>query len=468
MERARTEGGNRWTKKLLDEEAKDPDRWGHSGFKELYKSELGIKSRRTRSRERPKGRRSRSRDRPEPAKTNRERGKEARASPDPRRRRSLSSSDKSVSGSRRRADLGKRAVNGKSNDRHPLNAKASRSSETRLSRTENLRRADGRKRDLSLKKDRLKRPSISRSKSRSRSPVRSSEKAPVKKTAEPTKRNAARRGPVSPPLNRYSRSRSSSRSSGSPIRRRASISESSQSSSSRSQSSMSRSSSSSSSSDRSSSSDSSRSRRRPVAKRRPPNNSPHAKTKQDRHREELQKSKHNHVKLPKRPSGDNKVKESIAKKWRERSDSRSTSNASSDSESDEIEEGEDDDVDRGDDQLKDAKPGNPPQRISLSERFGKLAQLSSQRRNLELVQLRIVAPVGGATNEKNVSVDETSAAPVISRKPTRERSAEPSAPPNNHHQHIEHHSYKHVHHHEEHPLPDERARDDRWRDWHER
>lgn len=27
MERARTEGGNRWTKKLLDEEAKNPERY---------------------------------------------------------------------------------------------------------------------------------------------------------------------------------------------------------------------------------------------------------------------------------------------------------------------------------------------------------------------------------------------------------------------------------------------------------
>ena len=95
-----------------------------------------------------------------------------------------------------------------------------------------------------------------------------------------------------------------------------------------------------------------------------------------------------------------------------------------------------------------------PIRLSLSERFGKLAQLSSQRRSLELVQLRIVAPIGAATNEKNVSVDESSAAPIISNPP-RPRSAD-----------VVLSMHKSL---PEEPIRrDERVRDDRWRDWHER
>jgi len=32
MERARTEGGSKWTKRLLDEEAKDPERYQKFAF----------------------------------------------------------------------------------------------------------------------------------------------------------------------------------------------------------------------------------------------------------------------------------------------------------------------------------------------------------------------------------------------------------------------------------------------------
>jgi len=170
-------------------------------------------------------------------------------------------------------------------------------------------------------------------------------------------------------------------------------------------------------------------------------------------------------------------------KHRPRSHSQSSSNASdSDSGEDDMEEGEYD----GKDHRKDVAPGSAKEAktdpsstgLSLSERFGKLAQLSSQRRHLDqLVQLKIVRPVTGAgSGEKNVSVDETSAAPVISRpRPDLMSSRlmellprQPAVP-------------------QHHPLPanvnrpppeefiphlmqDDRAREevDKWRDWHDR
>lgn len=173
-------------------------------------------------------------------------------------------------------------------------------------------------------------------------------------------------------------------------------------------------------------------------------------------------------------SSTNKV--SPVKKRRTHSDSDSSSNgSSSETEDDDVEEGEEEEegeggnAEDGPNVAKNSQTGNPTPRLSLSERFGKLAQLSSQRRNLELVQLRIVAPVGGTT-EKNVSIDETSAAPVISNaKIQRERSIEPSLPPVNHLVRVHHHHpIKNVHPPEEPIRTDERARDDRWRDWHER
>jgi hypothetical protein len=164
-------------------------------------------------------------------------------------------------------------------------------------------------------------------------------------------------------------------------------------------------------------------------------------------------------KTVKRPiSASNKVVSPV-KKRRALSESDSSSNeSSSETDDDDMEEGEEEeegeDTGEGPNAAKELKSGNLGSRLSLSER-------------LELVQLRIVAPVGGAaTTEKNVSIDEASAAPVISNaKAARERSIESSQPPINHHHH---HQIKHVHPPEEPIRKDERARDDRWRDWHER
>ena len=476
MERARTEGGNRWTKKLLDEEAKDPDRWGHSGFKEMYKNELGIsKSRRSRSREKASARRSRSRDRGnknDSGRTgnNRERsgGGGQRKNANPRKKRSVSSSDRSLDG-KFRSD--KRPSNGASDDRK--SDKISKSNITNRAATSVKKPADKR-RELTQRKDRVvkKRSPL---RSRSRSPLRQTEKNNSHTKKQVGKDKNTRRGPVSPPERR----RSYSGSSASPRRR--SDERSSRSSSSLSRSSFSRSSSSSSSSSESSTSSSSKEtnhRKRTAVKPRYPPTLLRVKAKeqpkppaQETHTTKQTSSVSKTVKRP--ISATNKV--SPLKKRRTRSDSESSSNASStETEDEDVEEGEDDEdgeAEEGEDgpnAAKDpTKSGNSAPRLSLSERFGKLAQLSSQRRNLELVQLRIVAPVGGTT-EKNVSIDETSAAPVISNaKVQRERSVESSLPPANHHPH-HHHQIKNVHPPEEPIRKDERARDDRWRDWHER
>ena len=495
MERARTEGGNRWTKKLLDEEAKDPDRWGHSGFKEMYKNELGInRSRRSRSREKTSARRSRSRDRAlkiESGRTtsNRERsggGGGQRKDVRPQIRRSFSSSERSPNSNvKRRADLNKRPSNGAAHERKSVSDKIVKANTSRTSRLDLNKKPAEHGRELATRKERIvKKKSPLRSRSRSRSPLRQTEKnnGPSKKQIVGLKtQSSTRRGPVSPPERGRSYSCSPSRSSTSPVtRRRNCLSDdaSSRSSSSLSHSSFSRSSSSSSSSSGSSTSSSSKEtgyRKRSALKPKSPPAPPRTKFKEQlRPPQELHSAKQASVsKTVKRPiSASNKVVSPL-KKRRTRSDSDSSSNeSSSETEDDDIEEGEEeeDGEDTGEciNTAKELKSGNLGSRLSLSERFGKLAQLSSQRRNLELVQLRIVAPVGGAaTTEKNVSIDETSAAPVISNaKATKERSMESSSqPPINHHHH---HQIKHVHPPEEPIRKDERARDDRWRDWHER
>ncbi|XP_046382322.1 serine/arginine repetitive matrix protein 1-like [Ischnura elegans] len=59
MKKARSESGPQssyWTKKLLEVEEKDPNRWRHSGFKELYRSELGGSNGDSRSRSRSRSR----------------------------------------------------------------------------------------------------------------------------------------------------------------------------------------------------------------------------------------------------------------------------------------------------------------------------------------------------------------------------------------------------------------------------
>lgn len=163
-----------------------------------------------------------------------------------------------------------------------------------------------------------------------------------------------------------------------------------------------------------------------------------------------------------KPMSSSSTKRENANKYRQRSDSETSSNASSS----DSEEEEDDEMEEAEDHQE--FKSDRPTRVSLSERFGKLAQLSSQRRSLELVQLRIVAPVGGTNNnEKNVSVDSSSAAPVISRS----KEDRIDSPP------LQQLQQKHI-------MPDirnhvspdvvvrrpehERVREDRWRDWHER
>lgn len=493
MERARTEGGNRWTKKLLDEEAKDPDRWGHSGFKEMYKNELGIsRSRRSRSPEKTSARRSRSRDHAhkiESGRTtsNRERsggGGGQRKNVRPQIKRSFSSSERSPNSDvKRRSDSNKRPSNGALHEKKLVSDKVGKANASRSSRLDLNKKPAEHRRELALRKDRIvKKKSPLRSRSRSRSPLRQAEKnnGPSKKQISGLKtKSSMRRGPVSPPERGRSYSGTPSRSSTSPIvRRRNCLSDdaSSRSSSSLSHSSFSRSSSSSSSSSGSSTSSSSKEtgyRKRSALKPKSPP-APRTKLKdQLRPAQELHAAKQTSAsKTAKRPISTSNKAVSPVKKRRALSESDSSSNeSSSETEDDDMEEGEEEeegeDTGEGPNTVKEIKSGNLGSRLSLSERFGKLAQLSSQRRNLELVQLRIVAPVGGAaTTEKNVSIDETSAAPVISNaKAARERSIEASQPPINHHHH---HQIKHVHPPEEPIRKDERARDDRWRDWHER
>lgn len=493
MERARTEGGNRWTKKLLDEEAKDPDRWGHSGFKEMYKNELGMnKNRRSRSREKPNLRHSRSRERTfktEGGRTTSYRERSTlgsqRASTNSRKKRSRSSSDRSLNPDLKWRTDSTRPGNGTSHDRKTSSDKQPKSHANRTGKSDVTKKYLERRRDIALKKERVttKKRSPLLSRSRSRSPLRLSEKNNVhsKKQNNTVKAKTTRRGPVSPPERGRSRSDSQSRSTSSPVyRRRACLSDeaSSRTSSSLSRSSFSRSSSSSSSSSGSSTSMSSRDaghRKRSAPKPRSPPVLARMKVK-----EQLKSSQDTHTakqtvvsKTVKRPISTTKSLSSSLKKRRTHSDSESSSNgSSSETEDEDVEEGEDDEdgdkdeTENGSNNAKDSKSGNLAPRLSLSERFGKLAQLSSQRRNLELVQLRIVAPVGGAsTTEKNVSIDENSAAPVITNsKVQRERSVEPSLPPVNHH----HHQMKNIHPPEDPIRKDERARDDRWRDWHER
>lgn len=497
MERARTEGGSRWTKKLLDEEAKDPDRWGHSGFKEMYKNELGIsRNRRSRSRQKTIVRRSKSRDRVRKSESgrrisDRERsdGGGHRKIARPQVKRSYSSSDRSPNSDvKRRSDSSKRPSNGASHEKKSVAEKSVKTNANRVSKPEVNKKPVDRRRETEPKRDRfVKKGSPLRS--RSRSPARYSEKTniPPKRhtlNAGSKARISTRRGPVSPPERGRSHSGSPGRSSASPItRRQKRLSEdgSSCSSSSLSHSSFSRSSSSSSSTSGSSTSSSSKEtgyRKGSALKPRSPPCPPRLKAKEQfKPGEDRHGAKQSFVsKSAKRPiTGTSIVASPLKKRRTARRDTDSSSNeSSSGTEDEEVEDGEEEeegeDVTEGPNTATEPQLSNVSSRLSLSERFGKLAQLSSQRRNLELVQLRIVAPVGGAaTTEKNVSIDESSAAPVISNaKATREHSVEPLQQPHvSHHAH-HHHQIKNIPPPEEPIRKDERAREDRWRDWHER
>ncbi|XP_057374475.1 serine/arginine repetitive matrix protein 2-like isoform X2 [Daphnia carinata] len=497
MERARTEGGNRWTKKLLDEEAKDPDRWGHSGFKEMYKNELGIsRNRRSRSRQKAVLRRSKSRDRVHKSESgrrtsDRERsdGGGHRKTARPQVKRSFSSSDRSPNSDvKRRSDSSKRPINGALHERKSVAEKSVKTNANRVSKLEINKKPIDRRREPEPRRDRfVKKGSPLRS--RSRSPARYSEKAtitPKRHTvnAGSKAKISTRRGPVSPPERGRSHSGSPGRSSASPIRRRQmrlSDDGSSCSSSSLSHSSFSRSSSSSSSTSGSSTSSSSKEtsyRKGSALKPRSPPGPPRLKAKEQfKPGEERQATKQSFVsKSAKRPiAGSSIVASPLKKRRTARRDTDSSSNESSSGTDDEdVEDGEEEeegeDVTEGPNTATEPQSSNVSSRLSLSERFGKLAQLSSQRRNLELVQLRIVAPVGGAaTTEKNVSIDESSAAPVISNaKAAREHSVEPLPQAHvSHHAH-HHHQIKNIPPPEEPIRKDERAREDRWRDWHER
>ncbi|KAI9556311.1 hypothetical protein GHT06_018885 [Daphnia sinensis] len=497
MERARTEGGNRWTKKLLDEEAKDPDRWGHSGFKEMYKNELGIsRNRRSRSRQKTIPRRSKSRERVHKSESGRRTSDRERSDGGghrkivrPQVKRSFSSSDRSPNSDvKRRSDSSKRPSNGASHERKSVAEKSLKTIANRVSKLEVNKKPVDRRRETEPRKDRfVKKGSPMRS--RSRSPARYSEKTtilPKRHTinAGSKAKNSTRRGPVSPPERGRSHSGSPGRSSASPvIRRQKRLSDdgSSCSSSSLSHSSFSRSSSSSSSTSGSSTSSSSKEtayRKGSALKPRSPPAPPRLKAKEQfKPGEERHATKQSFVpKGAKRSITTTSIVASPLKKRRTaRRDTDSSSNeSSSGTEDEDVEDGEEEeegeDVTESPNTATEPQSSNVSSRLSLSERFGKLAQLSSQRRNLELVQLRIVAPVGGAaTTEKNVSIDESSAAPVISNaKAAREHSVEPLQQP-----HVSHHAH---HHHQiktnpppEEPIrKDERTRDDRWRDWHER
>lgn len=492
MERARTEGGTRWTKKLLDEEAKDPDRWGHSGFKEMYKNELGMsKNRRSRSRDKTSVHHSRSRERVlkvESMRTSSNRDKSSgggqRTNNNSRKRRSRSSSDRSITDANRRTEPGRISGNGASHERKSLSRKDSKGIASRLGRQDSAKKLDEPRREINSKKERMtKKRSPLESRSRSRSPIRHSDKnnSSSKRQLVNNKVKLTRRGPVSPPERRRSYSRSQSRSTASPVlRRRDRLSDeaSSRSSSSVSHSTFSRSSSSSSSSSESSTSLSSRetsARKRTSLKPR----SPPAPSRV-RVREQIKPSHETHMAKPnpvtktaKRPLSANKTHSMKKRRTHSDTDSSSANGSSSDTEDEEDEDCnllEKDQLD-GPSSTRETKPGSSAPRLSLSERFGKLAQLSSQRRSLELVQLRIVAPVGGASaTEKNVSIDESSAAPVISNATTqRERSNEPAMTPVvHHHQQPHHHTTTNLISPEEPVRKDERAREDRWRDWHER
>ena len=342
MERARAEGGSKWTKRLLDEEAKDPDRWGHSGFKEMYKTELGISknsSRRSRSRDRANiqvrvVRRSKSRDR---SNNKRPPVADRRSSNNRSRKRSHSSSDRT--GNKKRPNAS--SNNGKTH----------------------------------IKQERLSPAKRDRNAGRSR----------------PSGTAKSRRGPSSPP----ERLRSRSASTPSPRLRGGKKRDSSSSTS------WSRTSSSSSSS---SSIDSSSSDGLAIERVRKPR-------LPDKPRPDI--SAHGRVRVKQEMPKGNKSK---SKRRRSRS---SNSESTSSSEEEEMEEGEYGGASGGPEIVSEPKAEPSATRLSLSERFGKLAQLaaSSQRRNLNqnLVQLKIVTPVTGAgQGEKNVSVDEKGTIPIIS------------------------------------------------------
>ncbi|CAG7786139.1 unnamed protein product [Allacma fusca] len=42
VKRAREERSSYWNKRVLEAEEKDPNRWGHSGFKELYRRDMKL------------------------------------------------------------------------------------------------------------------------------------------------------------------------------------------------------------------------------------------------------------------------------------------------------------------------------------------------------------------------------------------------------------------------------------------
>lgn len=503
-------------------------RWGHSGFKELYKNELGLKSRRSRSRDKMATHRSRSRsrsrDRSFQSQQFREKDRELgghrsrlrsgsrermsntakwdsskNVGGNRNRKRSLSSSDRSLTGSggaNRRPSKVVSDRNRESEQRWAQkpgknlsrgDSKSSKSSKGNVDRritghgslkvkSEELRRDSSFKREWSEGKKRSVPRSGSASPAHRRSLSRLSDRGSTSKKRPMIVSSKRKRGPISPP------ERSPfSRSSGSPpMRSRRSANYSGRSSDSRSSSSRSRTSrshSSSSSSDYSSSSHSSQPSRDHVSAIKAP--SAHIpirnKTKPGERSMASAKKEPTITALSSKAAGHgHRQSAASAKSVLDRnhhshsktahdqpanSDSESSSNASS-SESEDMEEGEDDGEERDADSRLVSSMSEQPVRVSLSERFGKLAQLSSQRRNLELVQLRIVAPIGASHMEKNISVDESSAAPVIT-KLNEERSHSIDSLPI---VRLTHSPENMMHH----PEERERPRDDRWKDWHER
>ena len=494
-------------------------RWGHSGFKELYKNELDLKNRRSYSRERGRRSRSRSRDRSTRHQPSRDKESEHFSSKSLTRfdgrsrnavtrkrdsvannaenrglKRSLSSSDRSLK------DLGSHHSNRTKNSNrsreleqrrsHKLSrssntsiikpgkeAKAN-SSLTTLGRTSAKGKVEDRKQESSVCQEWLNEKDRSSSRSprqaRNHSPVHQLGRTRKVKKQTLSKSSQLKAGKTErSPLSRSSESlhfRSH--------RSRSLSDRSSRSRSSSSRSRTSRSVSTSSSSDYSSSSCSSPDSRRRLAVAphspspvRSRSNIKDVKSQASFKDSSLhlmahqaaERSDHNISGMNKSNASEH-VRPKSSRAYRTHSqgqleptqiDSESSSNPSS-SESD-IEEGEDGYEERTDGNHGKSLENRP--RLSLSERFGKLAQLSSQRRNLELVQLRIVAPVGQNNCEKNVSVDESSAAPVIT-KIDKERSHSTESQPVLRVNHSPEQAIR---------LDDrQRPRDDRWKDWHER
>lgn len=374
----------------------------------MYKDELGLKNRRSRSREKTSPHRTVSRDLARRLDATREKKSSVGGGTNRSvRKRSHSSSDR-AGDERKRLESERKRLN--------RNGLAS-SSKTQSKKPEERRPTESKR--------------TARRSSLSRSPQKEAKSSNTKKVNE-------KRMKRDPPTSK-DRSRSPLRSKASPTRLRRHHSSMSDSSSARSGSSRS-SSSSSSSADSSSSSSSQEPTRqsRPIVTKSGLTLGPRSK-----------------IKLEGEGASPNKV----TKRKPPGSHSSADSDSSSDSSSSYSEEMEDEDPSEDTRARSSTNSGQnaPPQRLSLSERFGKLAQLSSQRRNFDMVQLRIVS--GANSSEKSVSVDETKSAPVLYR---------PTSSLDQIHQ--DHHQMNSVgsHIHEEPVRKDDRTRDDRWRDWHER